>query len=95
MFNTSHYLINNCKNELAFWLRLWKQSDEYSFLNECPSQVLQQKLMDLERAFKDSFDKSQPLKRLPVFKKRGVGDGIRFPQDCKIENQRIFLPRIG
>jgi transposase len=35
-------------NELAFWLTLWKKSDEYGFLMECPSQVLQQKLMDLE-----------------------------------------------
>jgi len=28
-------------SELAFWLTLWKRSDEYSFLKECPSQVLQ------------------------------------------------------
>ena len=68
-------------NELAFWLKLWKQSEEYGFLKECPSQVLQQKVMD--------------LKRLPVFKKRGMGDGIRFPQGFRIENRRIFLPRIG
>ena len=27
--------------ELAWWLTLWKQYDEYSFLKECPSQVLQ------------------------------------------------------
>ena len=58
-------------HELAFWLRLWKHTDEYGFLRECPSQVLQQKLMDLDRAFRDAFDKSQPLKRLPVFKKKG------------------------
>jgi len=32
---------------------------------------LQQKLRDLDRAFKDCFDKGQPLKRAPVFKKRG------------------------
>jgi len=82
-------------NELAFWLRLWKRSEEHGFLTECPSQVLQQKLMDQERAFCDSFDKSQPLKRLPVFKKKGRGDGIRFPQGYKIENCRIFLPKIG
>ncbi len=82
-------------NELAFWLTLWKRSDEYSFLQECPSQVLQQKLRDLERAFKDCFDKSQPLKRLPVFKKKGSVDGIRFPQGFKIDNRRIFLPKIG
>jgi putative transposase len=82
-------------NELAFWLRLWKSSDEYGFLKECPSQVLQQKLMDLDRAFRDSFDRKQPLKRLPVFKKKGRGEGIRFPQGFKIENRRIFLPKIG
>ena len=23
--------------ELAFWLTLWKRSEEYSFLQECPS----------------------------------------------------------
>ena len=82
-------------NELAFWLTLWKRSEEYSFLKECPSQVLQQKLRDLERAFMDCFDKNQPLKRMPVFKKRGLGDGIRFPQGFKIDNRRIFLPKIG
>jgi putative transposase len=81
--------------ELAFWLRLWKRSNEYGFLKECPSQVLQQKLMDLEKAFSDAFDKSQPLKRLPVFKRKGHGDGIRFPQGFKIHNRRIFLPKIG
>ena len=82
-------------HELAFWLKFWKQSEEYGFLRECPSQVLQQKLMDLDRAFRHCFDKSQPLKRLPVFKKRGRGEGIRFPQGFRIDNRRIFLPKIG
>ncbi len=82
-------------NELAFWLTLWKKSDEYGFLKECPSQVLQQKLRDLERAFKDCFDKRQPLKRLPVFKRKDKGDSIRFPQGFKVDNRRIFLPTIG
>ena len=81
--------------DLAHWLTLWKQSEEYCFLRECPSQVLQQKLMDLDRAFKDGFDRSQPLKRIPVFKKKGRGDGIRFPQGFRIDNRRIFLPKIG
>ena len=40
-------------NELAFWLTVWKRPEEYVFLKECPSQVLQQKLKDLERAFRD------------------------------------------
>jgi putative transposase len=82
-------------NELAYWLTLWKQSEEYGFLKECPSQVLQQKLRDLERAFRDCFDKSQAVKRAPVFKKKSLNDGIRFPQGFKIDNRRIFLPKIG
>jgi len=85
----------NWYNEMAYWLTLWKQSEEYGFLRECPSQVLQQKLMDLDRAFRDGFDRNQPLKRIPVFKKKGRGEGIRFPQGFKVENRRIFLPKIG
>jgi len=82
-------------NELAYWLTLWKRSEEYGFLKECPSQVLQQRLRDLERAFMDCFDKSQSLKRTPVFKKKSLNDGIRFPQGFRIDNRRIFLPKIG
>jgi putative transposase len=80
---------------LAFWLTLWKQYNEYAFLKECPSQLFQQKLKDLDRAFRDSFDKRQSLKRILVFKKRGSGDSIRFPQGFKIVGCRIFLPKIG
>ena len=81
--------------EMAFWLTVWKRSEEYGFLKECPSQVLQQKLKDMERAFKDGFDRKQPLKCIPVFKRKGRGDSIRFPQGGKIDNRRIFLPKIG
>src|SRR3990167_750048 len=54
--------------ELDFWSKLWKKSEEYGFLRECPAHLLQQKLRDLERAFKDAFDKRQLNKRLPRFK---------------------------
>lgn len=83
---------------LDFWSKLWKQSDEYGFLKDLPSQVLQQKLMDLDKAFKDAFDKNQPFKRIPVFKRKGQSsDSIRYPQGFKIEQKanRIFLPKIG
>ena len=83
-------------NELAFWLTLWKRSEEYSFLAECPSQVLQQKLRDLERAFRDCFDKKQPLKRLPVFKRKGRGDNIRFPRGSRLTTEGYFcLKSVG
>ncbi|WP_020158505.1 RNA-guided endonuclease InsQ/TnpB family protein [Methylobacter marinus] len=83
--------------ELNFWATIWKQSEEYGFLKDVPSQALQQKLKDLDKAFRDCFDKNQPLKRCPVFKKKGLSDSIRFPQGFKIdqENSRIFLPKIG
>ncbi len=82
-------------NESAFWLTLWKSSCEYAFLKDCHSQVLQQKLRDLDRAFMDGFDKKQPNKRLPKRKKRGFGDSFRYVQGFKIDNKRVYLPKIG
>ncbi|WFE69623.1 transposase [Thiomicrospira sp. R3] len=84
-------------SEMAFWLTLWKQSDEYGFLKTAHSQTLQQTLKNLERAFKDGFDKTQPLKRIPVFKRKGLGDSFRYPQGFKLEQDtnRVFLPKIG
>lgn len=83
--------------EMSFWLTLWKQSEEYSFLKEAPAQVLQQKLKALDKAFRDGFDKKQIFKRIPVFKKKGSSDSFRYPQGFKIEqgNERLFFPKIG
>lgn len=83
--------------EFSFWMTLWKQSDEYGFLRRAPSQTLQQKLKDLDRAFRDAFDKKQPLKRLPKFKRKWLADSLRFPQGFQLleNNSRIFLPKIG
>ena len=84
-------------NELAFWLGLWKQSNEYGFLKTVHSQPLQQTLKNLERAFKDGFDKKQPLKRIPKYKKKSLSDSFRYPQGFKLEqaSNKVFLPKIG
>lgn len=82
-------------SELCFWLKLWRHSDDMAFLGESHSQVLQQSLKNLDRAFKDAFDKTQPGKRIPAFKKRGVRDSFRYPQGFKFEGRRVFLPKIG
>lgn len=82
-------------NEAAYWLTLWKSSEDFGFLKECHSQVLQQKLKDLEKAFRDGFDKNQPLKRLPVFKKKHQSNSFRYVQGFKIDNKRFYLPKIG
>jgi putative transposase len=79
--------------EMATELLKWKK--KYPFLKEVPSQTLQQRLMDLDRAIRDAFDKSNP-KKFPVFKKKFRSrESFRFPQGFKIENRRIFLPKFG
>ena len=82
-------------NESTWWLTFWKRSDEFGFLATAQSQVLQQTLKDLDGAFTDAFDRKQPLKRIPKFKKKGVGDSFRFPQSVKVDGNRVFLPKIG
>jgi len=81
--------------ELDWFSKLWKKSDEYAFLRQSPAQTLQQTLKQLERAFKDAFDKKQALKKMPTFKKRGDKDSFTFPQGFKVEGKRIFLPKMG
>ena len=39
-------------NEMDWFIKRWKESDEYGFLREAPSQSLQQTAKALERAFK-------------------------------------------
>jgi putative transposase len=65
-----------------------------AWLNEAPSQTLQQSLKDLERAYKNFFAKRTEF---PRFKKKGLSSSFRFPQGCKLDqtNNRIFLPKLG
>jgi putative transposase len=75
-------------------LRDWKISDGTAFLAEAHSQVLQQALKDLERAYVNFFRNRAGL---PSFKKKGVHDSFRYPQGFKLDegNSRIYLPKIG
>ena len=82
-------------NETAFWLTFWKSTEDLSFLNDCHSQPLQQTLKNLDRAFKDAFDKKQHNKRIPKFKHKGQHDSFRYPQGFKFAHNRIFLPKLG
>jgi putative transposase len=67
---------------------------ETSWLNECPSQTLQQTLKKLEKALKDAFNKKS-AKKFPQFKKKGQQDNFRYPQGIKIFENSIFLPKVG
>ena len=87
--------------EMAHLLMEWKQTEEMAFLKEAPSQALQQTLMDLDRAIKDTFrKKGDPAKkRWPRFKAKDIGDGFRLPQvkpqDIDEPNGRVKLPKLG
>jgi len=74
---------------------LWKQSEEMGWLNEAPSQTLQQTLKQFDRAMRDCFDKNQPNKRMPRFKKKGSKDSFLFPQGFDAVGNRIKLPKLG
>jgi len=84
-------------SESDYWSKLWKSSQEFSFLKQVPAHCLQQKMRDLSRAFKDAFDTKQPNKRIPVFRKKGLHDSFRFPEpkQIQIQNRRIKLPKLG
>ena len=66
---------------------------EYDWIREIPSQVLQQKVRDLDIAYRNFFEGRAAF---PERKKKGKSiDSFRFPQGFKIDNRRIFLPKIG
>ena len=71
-----------------------RQQPEKSWLKEIHSQILQQSLKDLDRAYKNFFVKRAAF---PRFKRKGIHDAFRFPQGCKLDqkNSRIYLPKIG
>ena len=81
-------------NKVANLLPAWKKDKALAWLKESHSQVLQQSLKDLERAFQNFFAKRADF---PKFKCKGDKDSFRFPQGCKLEqeNNRIYLPKIG
>ena len=58
---------------LAGKLKDWKKEEDTSFLAEAHSQILQQALKDLDRAYKNFFAKRADF---PRFKRKGVHDAL-------------------
>jgi len=79
-------------SDAAKLLTLWKQSEEYGWLNTVHSQVLQQCLKDLDRAYTNLFaGRAQP----PTYRKKFLSDAFRYPQGFAVEGNRVYLPKIG
>jgi len=80
--------------QLASLLVGWKK--DLLFLQEAPSQSLQQTLKNLDRALRDGLRKTNP-KQFPRYKKKSMHDSFLYPQGYKLDqdNARIYLPKIG
>jgi putative transposase len=75
--------------ELLAW---WKQSEEYGWLKEVHSQVLQQCLKDLERAYTNCCaGRTAP----PRYRKKFLADSFRYPQGFQLNGRLVYLPMIG
>jgi putative transposase len=81
-------------NDLAGLRVEWKKDFGTAFLATVHSQILQQTLKDLERAWSHFFQKRAER---PRFKKKGRKERFRFPQGFKLDqaNSRIDLPKLG
>jgi putative transposase len=67
---------------------------EFPWLTECDSQVLQQSIVNVDRAFSNFFAHRAGF---PQFKSKHARQSIHYPQRVKIdqENERIYLPKVG
>lgn len=77
-------------------LTTWRNSAETAWLAEAPIHPLQQTLKDLERAYRNFFEKRAAF---PRFRRRGERESFRYPdpKQFKVDsgNARVFLPKLG
>jgi putative transposase len=80
-------------SELSVELTELKNKPSCSWLKEIDSQLLQQALADCKRAFDNFFEKRAGF---PKFKrKHSARQSFRIPQRVKLENGRVYIPKIG
>lgn len=79
--------------QLALNARLPKLKQEFDWLGEAHSQVLQSIGLNLSRAFINFFERRAAY---PTFKRKHGKQSIQYPQGVKIvEGCKLFLPKIG
>jgi len=78
---------------LSAELTALKQQSATAWLKEADSQALQQTLKDLDRAFRNFFEKRA---RFPRFKSK-KRDPLRFriPQRVKVDDEHVVIPKVG
>jgi len=78
---------NDCANDLTQQLKV-----DYPWLKEADSQALQQALKDLDRAYVNFFEGRADY---PNFHGKHDKQSIRYPQRFKVNDRRVYLPKVG
>jgi putative transposase len=79
--------------QLSKELTALKSKPDTLWLREADSQMLQQAVQDVERAF-DAFFKKRS--RFPRFRSKKAGHfAFRIPQRVKVEEGKVYVPKIG
>ena len=79
--------------ELSSELSALKSQPETLWLKEADSQMLQQALTDVDRAF-DAFFKRRS--RFPRLRSKKAGHfTFRIPQRVRVEDGRVYVPKVG
>jgi putative transposase len=76
----------------ALAVRLPKLKQEFDWLADAHSQVLQQSLQNLACAFDGFFARRA---RYPRFKSKHGRQSIQYPQSVKLDGNRVYLPKVG
>lgn len=74
-----------------------KKQEGTLWLKDIHSQVLQQALKNLDTAFQNFFQNIKLGRKpgFPRFKCKGLRDSFRYPQGVKVEEDNVYLPKIG
>ena len=81
------------QKQLSSELTNLKGKPDTLWLKEADSQMLQQALRDVERAFEAFFEKRS---RFPRFRSKKAGHyTFRIPQRVKVEEGKVYVPKVG
>ncbi len=78
---------NDCATDLTERLKV-----DHPWLKDADSQVIQQALMDLDKAYKNFFEGRADY---PRFKRKHGKQSVRYPQRFKVEGEQVYLPKVG
>ena len=80
-------------------LKNLKRCEGFEWIKDSPAQILQQSLKDLDKAFKSFWRSGFGF---PKYKKKGLGEGFRFPDPKQFEvmmvsrkKAMVKLPKVG